>query len=184
MLRLAWLGSYLSHQASPRAKPPPALGDLSQLSAALHRHPYRLVHGGSRPPALGGLRRAANGRRHDAVPDGAARRRSRWSSSAPSTASSSRSAPFTSTGCCAPAPRGLWFEPPSAAVPNRPMSVADEGPLAAHALRRRRRIAMVMFWVSLLAISILLYRAARRIRSRRRHAVRPDAQRRRGEAPC
>ena len=43
------------------------------------------------------------------------------------------------------------------AVPNRPMSVVDEHPIAGRQSRRGRRIAMVMFWVAVLAVSILLY---------------------------
>jgi len=54
MLGLAWLGTYLKFQAAAGAQSPPALGDFPELSTALHRHPHRLVHGRSRPSALGG----------------------------------------------------------------------------------------------------------------------------------
>ena len=57
MLLLAWIGSYLGPQRPPRAEPAAALGDVPQLSAALHRDTDRLVHRRGRAPALGGLRR-------------------------------------------------------------------------------------------------------------------------------
>ena len=89
-------------QGAHRAKPIAALGDVLQLSAAFYCDIDRLVHRRGRAPALDGLRRPADSRRDDAVPDGPhgddlARRLS-----ASSTPSSSRSEPTTSTGCCAP----------------------------------------------------------------------------------
>ena len=54
-------------------------------------------------------------------------------------------------------PAGYLLMPPSAAVPNRPMSVVASRTSRRHASHRRGRIAMVMFWVTLLAVSILLY---------------------------
>ena len=63
MLGLAWVGTYLSYRRRLSVQSPAALADLPELSAAVHRHPYRLVHRRSRPPALGGLWRVANRRR-------------------------------------------------------------------------------------------------------------------------
>ena len=61
----------LEPQKSYRAEPLRAVARVSQLPSALHCRPHRLVHGGSGPSALGGLRRLANSRRNDALPDGA-----------------------------------------------------------------------------------------------------------------
>ena len=71
MLVLAWLGIYLSVKERIEREALAALGDLPQLSAAVHRDPHRLVHGRGRAPAVDRLRRAAHRRRRDAVPDGA-----------------------------------------------------------------------------------------------------------------
>src|SRR5258707_7551993 len=153
----ARLARYLSEfQAAPGAQSPPALGDFPELSTALHRNPHRLVHGRSRPSALGGLWRVANRGCHDAIPDDPrgddlARdllrdlrlhirirhvlhlsphpHRSRWQA------------------VRVPAPRGS--QPTVVAWRRRSDSRTRS--------RRRRRITMVMFWVLLLAVSILLY---------------------------
>ena len=53
-------------------------------------------------------------------------------------------------------PAGHLVLPPVDAVPNRPMSVVDE-PAPWAPPPRRWRIAMIMFWVAVLAISTLLY---------------------------
>ena len=71
MLALAWLGSYLSFK--DRIERNRLLLWLIFLSFPL---PFiaildRLVHGRSRTPALDGLRRAADRRRNDAIPDDA-----------------------------------------------------------------------------------------------------------------
>src|SRR5712671_2829994 len=141
----ARLARHLSEfQAAAGAQSPPALGDFPELSTALHCDPHRLVHGRSRPSALGGLWRVANRGCHDAIPDDPrgddlARdllrdlpphlRRSRWQA------------------VRVPAPRGA--QPTDVAWRRRSDSRTRP--------RRRWRIAMVMFWVLLLAVSILLY---------------------------
>ena len=56
-------------QATPRAEPAAALGDIPELSPALHRDPHRLVHGGGRTPAVGRLWAAADRGCGDTVPD-------------------------------------------------------------------------------------------------------------------
>ena len=53
-------------------------------------------------------------------------------------------------------PAGRLIKAPAYAVPSRPMSLADEG-LIRDKIHGRRRVAMMMFWVTLLAVSILLY---------------------------
>ena len=124
MLALAWIGTYLSCQADASSKTALLLwADVPQLSAALHRDADRLVHRRGRPPALDGLWRAADRRRADAVPDGARGDRSRSSSSAPSTSSSSRFGVFYIYRLLRAGPVGDLILPPAAAVPNRPMSV-------------------------------------------------------------
>jgi hypothetical protein len=70
---LVMLARQLSElQASPRLQSPAALADVPQLSAVLHCHHYRLVHGGGWASALGGVRRVANRGCHDTLPDHAA----------------------------------------------------------------------------------------------------------------
>ncbi len=126
MLLLAWLGSYLSVKGRLEQNRAAAVVRVSQLSAALHRDPDRLVHRRGRAPALDGLRRAADRRRDDAVPDGArgddlARRLLRRS-----TASSSPSASSTSIGCCAPARSAVWSCRPQPQSPTARCRSLDE----------------------------------------------------------
>ena len=113
-------------QGTPRAKSPAALGDILELSAALHRDIDGLVHRRSWPAALGGLWRAQDRRRDDALPDSAhgnnlarcilrrlhlhLRLRGLLHLSA----------------YCASDPVDRLVQPPAAAIPNRPMSVVDE----------------------------------------------------------
>ena len=54
-------------------------------------------------------------------------------------------------------PEGRLVLPPAAAIPNRPMSVVDEHHLTSAGRHVVGRIAVVMFWVAILAVSILLY---------------------------
>ena len=54
-------------------------------------------------------------------------------------------------------PVGSLVLPPKAAIPNRPMSVLDHAALPDSASLRCWRIAMILFWVAVLAISTLLY---------------------------
>jgi len=56
-------------QATPGAEPASALGDIPELSPALHRDPHGLVHGGGRTPAVGRLWAAADRGCSDTVPD-------------------------------------------------------------------------------------------------------------------
>ena len=144
----ARLGRQLSElQASHRAEPSAALADVPELSAAVHCDHYRLVHRRSRPPALGGLWRVANRGCHDAVPDGArgddlARHLLRRS-----TPSSSLFGTFYIYRLLRTGPAGQPFEVPHLAVPNRPMSLADEELAQEPSHARCGRITMVMFWV-------------------------------------
>ena len=69
MLALAWLGTYLNFKGRIEPKPPSALADILQLSAAVHCHLDRLVHSRGGASAVGRLRRVANGRRGNAFPD-------------------------------------------------------------------------------------------------------------------
>ena len=70
MLLVAWVGSYLIHKERIEQNRLLLWATFLQLSAALYRDIDRLVHGRGRTPALDGLRRSADGRRDDAVPDG------------------------------------------------------------------------------------------------------------------
>src|SRR4029077_15376639 len=153
----ARLGGELSQsERTPRAKPPAALGDISQLSPAFHSDTDRMVHRRSGAPALGRLRRAEDGRGHDSLADGAGGddlagrllrplqlhlplRRSLHLSLATQ----------RSGGTAGPAAR--FRKPQSAAVRRRP---PPRGQLAATCCRR---IAMITFWVFVLALSTLLY---------------------------
>ena len=171
------------HQGTHRARAGSCSG-LIFLSFPLpvHRDPDRLVHGGGGAPALDGLRGPANGRRDDALPDDPrsddfARRLLRR------LRLHFRLRHLLHLPAAAGRPGSLLIEPPTAAIPNRPMSVVRCSPQAETSSIWRRRIAMVMFWVAILAISISALRAARRVRSRRRHAVRLDTQRGPARAP-
>ena len=113
------------------AEPSPAVGDILELSAAVHRHPDRLVHGRSWTPALDGLWRVAHrGLRHS-VSDGA--RGARFSDCL-----LSRLHFIFVFGALyihrllRIGPVGRLAQPAAAAVPNRPLSVVDE-PLPAEA---------------------------------------------------
>ncbi len=58
-------------QGAIGAEPPAAVGDILELSAAVHRHPDGLVHGRSRTAALDGLWRVAHRRCPHSVSDNA-----------------------------------------------------------------------------------------------------------------
>ena len=69
---VARLGRILpEHQRKHRTKPSAAVGDISKLSTAIHRHIDGLVHRRGRPSAMDGLWRPPDRRLGDALPDGA-----------------------------------------------------------------------------------------------------------------
>src|SRR5258707_7437711 len=152
----ARLARYLSEfQAAPGAQSPPALGDFPELSTALHRNPHRLVHGRSRPSALGGLWRVANRGCHDAIPDDPRgddlardllrdlRLHIRFRHVLHLSADPHR-------------PRRQVVRASAYCGP-QPTDVPGQCRSRFYRTRRRWRIAMVMFCVLLLAVSILLY---------------------------
>src|SRR5260370_14258182 len=153
----ARLGRQLSElQAPPGVQSPVALADVPQLSAALHCDHYRLVHRRSRPSALGGFWRVANRGCHDAVPDDA-----RGDDLARGLLRGLRlhlpvwhvlhlsAYPHRSGEAAARSSASRGSEPADAAGRRRTNSRTQP--------RRRPRITVVKFWVSLLAISVLLY---------------------------
>jgi hypothetical protein len=155
MLFLAWYGSYLERQGTHRPQPLAAVGDLPRLPAAVHRDPDRLVHRRGRTAAVDvyGVLRTA-----DAMTpfltvrgDDLARRVLRGLQL------HLRVRHLYIYRLLRTGPAGTLIQPPTAAVPNRPMSVVDppRAPTAHHLAAGE--IAMIMFWVAVLAISILLY---------------------------
>src|SRR5437879_5326972 len=153
----AGLGRILfERQGAPRRKPSAALADLLQLSPALHRNMDRLVHGRGGASALDDLRTLEDRRRDDAVPDGP-----RGNDLAPRLLRRLQLHLRVRHILHISAPAG-WSRRLSGSAANR------RGPKPAHVgcrctpdarprSPRRRRVAMVMFWVAILAISILLY---------------------------
>src|SRR5262249_40038835 len=145
-----------------RAKSAVALGGVPELSLAVFCDTHWLVHGRGRPSTLDGLWRSADSRCNDAVPDNphsgiltgrllprlqlhfrvwnglhlpAPARGPDWASDSPSRC---RNSEPTHVGCRR-APSGFGH-------------TSRRG----YTSSRCRRIAMVMFWVAILAISILL----------------------------
>ena len=137
-------------QGARRAEPVAAVGDVPELPAAVHRDIDRLDHRRGRAPALGSLRRAADRRRDDAIPDGpcggsfAGRLLRRLQLHLRVRNLLHLSAAARRTGRApGSAPGGRSSQPPDVGCPRAPP--------------RTRRIAVVMFWVAILAVSILLY---------------------------
>src|SRR5215831_10250495 len=140
-------------QGTHRREALDAVGDLSRLSAAMDRDPHRLVHRRGRAAAVDHLRCDAHRPGRDAVADGA--------------------------GSGDLAPRGLWglqlhlrvravlylrvaayraCRAPDRAACRCRSQPADVGRPSSHNQQRASgRMIMIMFWVAVLAISILLY---------------------------
>ena len=144
-------------QGAHRTEPTAALGDFSQLSSAVHCDIDRLVHGRGGASALDSLRRSADGRRNDAFPDGphggdlAGRllRRLQLHLRVRNLLHLSAAARGTG-GTPGSAPRRRSSQPPDVGRRRAPAH-------AGRSSRPCRRIAVVMFWVAILAVSILLY---------------------------
>ena len=156
MLLVAWVGSYLIHKgrieqnrlllwATFLSFPLPFIAILTGwFTAEVGRQPWVVY----------GVLRTA-----DAMTPFLTARTAAISlpSIASSTASSSRSEPTTSIGCCALDQRGAWFCPPPPQFPTARCRSSMSTTSRRRSSRPRRRIAVVMFWVAILAVSILLY---------------------------
>src|SRR6202035_5468699 len=144
-------------QGAHRALPVITLGDVPQLPIALHRDTERLDHRRGRTSALGGVRRFTDRRCGDAVPvraDGSGFARCLLHRL--HLHFHVRDLLHLSTV----AHRACWK--PGAAPDRRGPQSSDVGGQRApgdadFSSPPRRRIAVVMFWVAVLAISILLY---------------------------
>ena len=156
MLLIAWVGSYLIHKerieqnrlllwAAFLSFPLPFIAILTGwVTAEVGRQPWVVY----------GVLRTADAMTPFLT---ARRRRSRWLFIASSTASFSRSEPTTSIGCCALDRKDAWFCPRRRSSQPPDVGRRRAPAHAGRSSRRRGRIAMVMFWVAILAVSILLY---------------------------